>query len=142
MPVVGQVEQPGDELPVAGDALGKLPFAVRLRITGGRRWAFHDEPTLRPDRDDDGVLHLLGLDQPEDLGAEVLRPVRPAQAAAGDVAEPQMYALQLRRVHPDLMGRNGFGHARDLVRVKLDGQEVPAVAVRRPAGTRWSARSP
>ena len=129
VPVVGQVEQPGDEHPVAGDAFGKLLFAVGLRIAGGRRRALDDEAALGPDRDDDGVLDLLRLDQAEDLGAEVLRPVRPAQAAAGDVPEPQVYAFQPRRVHPDLMGRNGFRHARDLVRVELDGQEVAPVAL-------------
>ena len=113
LPVVGQVQQPGDEHAVAGHALRHAALAVDLRVAGRGRRSLDDEPALGPDRHDDRVLDLLGLDQAEDLGAEVLRPVRPAQPAAGDVAEPQVHPLQPRRVHPDLMRRNGFGHAGD-----------------------------
>ena len=100
--VVGDVEQPGDEQLVAGDALVARGVAVGGGVAGGRRRLLDDEAALGADRDDDGVLDRLRLDQAEDLGAEVLPPVRPPQAAAGDGAEPQVYALDPRRVHEDL----------------------------------------
>ena len=88
----------GDERPVAGDALGQPGVAVHGRV----RQLLGDEAALGADRHDDGVLHHLRLDQAEDLGAEVLAPVGPAQPAAGDLAEAQVHALDPRRVHPDL----------------------------------------
>jgi len=51
---------------------------------GGSRLA---RSRLGADRHDDGILDLLRLDQAEDLGAEILRPVGPAQAAARHLAE-------------------------------------------------------
>ena len=87
--VVGDVQQPGDERLVAGDALGQPGVPVDGRI--GQPLA--DEAALGADRDDDRVLDLLRLDQAEDLRTEVLAPVRPAQPAARDLAEPQVHAL-------------------------------------------------
>ena len=69
----------GDERLVAGDALGQPRVAV-ARV--GQLLA--EEAALRADRHDHGVLDHLRLDQAEDLGAEVVAPVGPAQAAAGD----------------------------------------------------------
>ena len=72
--VVGQVEQAADEGLVAGhDLLGQRPRGC----AGG---ALHHEAALRPDRHDHRVLHHLRLHQAEHLGAEVLAPVRPADA--------------------------------------------------------------
>ncbi len=48
---------------------------------------FGNETALGADRHDHRVLHLLRLHQPQHLGAEVLAPVGPAQAAAGDLAQ-------------------------------------------------------
>ena len=110
--VVGDVEQPGDERPVAGDDL----VAARLGPA-------HDEPALGPDRHDHGVLHRLRLDQAEDLGAEVLRPVAPAQAAAGDGAVAQVHALDPRGVDEDLEPGPRGGHVRHRGRVDLERQE-------------------
>ena len=76
--VVGHVQHGGDEGLVAGEHLGLVGLAV-----GRVRQVLADEPALGPGRDDDRVLDLLGLGQPEDLGAEVLPPVRPAQPATG-----------------------------------------------------------
>ena len=50
---------------------------------GGRRQAFGHEAAFGADWHDHRVLDLLGLDQAEDLGAEILRPVdqrRPPRA--------------------------------------------------------------
>src|SRR5690606_30514457 len=77
--VVGDVEHAADEAAVAGDALGLDGIAV----AAGRRPLDH-EAALGADRHDDGVLDHLRLDQAQHLGAEVLAPVRPAQAATGD----------------------------------------------------------
>jgi hypothetical protein len=111
--VVGQVQQPGDEHPVARHALGLLRLAVALRVAGRRRRPLDHEPALGPDRHDHRVLHRLRLDQAQDLGAEVLPAVRPAQPAAGDRPEPQVHALHPRRVHEDLEPRPGLRQVRD-----------------------------
>ena len=58
------------------------------------------EAALGAGRHDDGVLDHLRLDQPEDLGAEVLAPVGPAQPAAGHRAEAQVHALDPRASRP------------------------------------------
>ena len=50
------------------------------------RRALEHEPALRADRHDHRVLDHLRLHQAEDLGAVVLEPVRPADAAARDRA--------------------------------------------------------
>ena len=100
--VVGHVEQPGDEQPVAGHALVPGRLAVDGGVAGAHRRPLDDEPALGADGDDDGVLDRLGLDQAQDLGPEVLPAVRPPQAAASDVAEPQVHTLHPRRVDEDL----------------------------------------
>lgn len=57
--VVGDVEQPGDEQPVAGDALIAQGIAIGGRVTGGRGRRLQHEAALGADGDDDGVLHRL-----------------------------------------------------------------------------------
>ena len=122
--VIGEIQQAGDEHPVALHDLG----AALLGIDGR---TFHDETALGAHRDDDGVLHHLGLHQPEHLGAEVLAPIAPAQPAAGDPATAQVDALDTWRIHEDLELRPGQGHLRDPARVELERQHRPmASAVR------------
>ena len=130
--VVGDVEQAGDEQPVAGDALVALGVAVGGGVTrrGGR--VLQDEAALGADRHDDGVLDGLRLDQTEDLGAEVLAPVRPSQPAARDVAEPQVHALDPRRVHEDLVFRSRQGQFVDQPGIELDRQHVLLARRTRP----------
>ena len=103
--VVGDVEHRADERPVAGEHLRLVGVPV-----GRVGQPLADEPALRAGRDDDRVLHLLRLDQAEHLGAEVLGPLRPAQAAARDRAEPQVHRLKPRRVDPDLVLGPRRGH--------------------------------
>jgi hypothetical protein len=114
--VVGDVEQPGDERPVAVLDLG-----------GPGVGAAHHEPALRAHRHDHRVLHRLRLDQAEDLGAVVLLAVRPAQPAAGDRAVAQVHALHPGRVHEDLEPRPRRRHVRHRGGVELE-REVGPVA--------------
>jgi hypothetical protein len=92
-----------------------------------------DEAALGADRHDHRVLHHLRLDQAEHLGAEVLAPVRPAQAAARDRAEAQVHALDARRVDEDLELRPRLRQVGDRLRVELERQVRLAVRV----GARW-----
>ena len=105
--VVGHVQHRGDERLVAGQHLGLVGLAV-----GRVGQPLAHEAALGPGRDDDRVLHLLRLDQPEHFGAEVLEPVRPAQPAARHPAEPQVHRLQPGRVDEDLELRPRLGQPR------------------------------
>ncbi len=107
--VVGEFEQGPDEELVALGALGEPSLPLR-----GRGQALGEEPALGTHRHDHGVLHLLRLHQAQDLGAKILRPVRPAQAPAGDVAVAQVQALDAGRIHEDLEERPRQRHAGDL----------------------------
>ncbi len=90
--VVGHFEHRGDELAVGRTTFLRPAFAVG----GGIGQPLGEEAALRPDRDDHRVLDLLGLDQAEDLGAEVLAAIAPAQATAGHRAEAQVHAFHAR----------------------------------------------
>ena len=76
------------------------------------------KPPFEPDRDDDGVLDHLRLHQAEDLGAEVVVPIAPAEAAARDLAAAQVNAFQLARVDVDLEQRARGDHALDAARCR------------------------
>ena len=65
-----------------------------------------DEPALGAHRHDHRVLHHLGLDQAEHLGAVVLGPVAPPQPAAGDRPAAQVDTFHPRRAHEDLVLRD------------------------------------
>ncbi len=123
--VVGHVEQAAQVGLVAGHAL------LHQRLTvAGRRWALQDEAALGADRHDDHVLHLLGLDQAQHLGAKVFHPVRPAQAAARHTAKAQVHTFDPRRRDEDLEHRPRLGQARHLGRVELERQHRLGPAVR------------
>ena len=122
--VVGDVQQGLDEQLVAGDAFGQHRIAVARH-----RRLLDEEPALRADRHDHGVLHHLCLHQPQHLGTEILAPVRPAQAAAGHRAEAQVHAFHARAVDEDLAVRTRLGQIRHLGRIELvaDGRRHRAV---------------
>src|SRR5262249_23139735 len=80
---VGDVERAADERAVAGHALGEPRLPV-----GRVGQPLADDPALGAHRDDHRVLNHLRLYQAQDLGAEVLPAVGPAQPAAGHPAEP------------------------------------------------------
>ena len=99
-PVVGDVEHAAHQGLVAGHHLGLQGGAV---AAPGR--LLDHEAALGADRHDHAVLDHLRLHQAEHLGAEILAPVRPADAAARDLAAAQMDAFHARRVDEDLVGR-------------------------------------
>ena len=71
-------------------------------------------------RHDHDVLHLLRLGKAQNLGPEILRPVRPAQAAARDGSAAQMDALEARRMDEDLGEGLGGGQPIDLAASQLE----------------------
>jgi hypothetical protein len=113
--VVGDVQQAREEQAVAADRLVDLGLAV---AAFGR--ALDEEAALRPHGHDDPVLDHLRLHQAQDLGAEVLAPVGPAQAATGDLAAPEMHALDRGRIDEDLEGRARQRHVRHARRIELE----------------------
>jgi len=89
--IVGDREQGADEDPVAFRPLGEPGVAV-----GGGRKMLGVETALGAGRHDHRVLHHLGLHQAEHLGAEIVAPVGPSEAAAGDWAAAQVDAFEAR----------------------------------------------
>ena len=80
------------------------------------------EAALRTGRNDNGVLDQLSLHQAKDLGAEIVAPVGPAQAATSDRAAAQVDALDARAVDPDFAIGDRRGEAGHLLAVDLEGQ--------------------
>ena len=119
--VVGEIEQAAQIVLVTGHALLEVGLAV-----GRRRRALEHEAALGTDRNDDRILDHLRLDQAQDLGAEILRPVRPAQPSARDLAAAQMHALETRRVDEDFEHRLGLRQTRHLGGIELERQEALA----------------
>src|SRR3546814_2450498 len=90
---------------------------------------FDEEAALRTVRHDHRVLHHLRPDQAQHRGAEVLAPVRPAQAAAGDWAEAQVGTFHARAVDEDLAIRPRLGQVRPACGVELEPDVVLVAAV-------------
>ena len=116
--VVRDVEQRADEDPVCRDAFGQ----PRLAVSGRIGQALGEEAALRSGGHYDGVFDRLGFDQTEDLGAEILPAVRPAQPAAGHRPETQMHTLHARRIHPYFVQRPRLRKKADATRLKLEGE--------------------
>ena len=121
--VVGDIEEAAHQGDVLALLLLHQPGAVERR-------ALQDEPALGADRDDHGVLHHLRLHQAQDLGAVVLEPVRPADAAAGDHAAAEVHAGHLGREHEDLPQRHRLGHPRDVDAAQLERQMLAVGQIR------------
>ena len=119
--IVGDVEQCADEPAIALGAVGQ-----RLVAAGGR--APRHEAALGADRHDHRVLDVLCLHEAEDLGAEVVAPVGPAQAAASDAAHSQVHALDTRRMHEDLEHRLRQRNLGETARIQLEREERPMLA--------------
>ena len=100
---------------IAGDHLGLLRLAL------GRQ-ALDHESALRPDGDDHGVLDVLRLHESQHFGAEILAPIRPANAAAGDETHAQMHPFHARREDEDLEHGLGQGQLAQLLALDLEGQ--------------------
>src|SRR4029453_9576732 len=82
------------------------------------------EAAFGANRNDDRVLDLLRLGQAENFGTEVLRPVRPADAATCDLAESQVQAFDARRIHEDLVARSRQRQGVQRATGELEGDEV------------------
>ena len=121
---VREIEHPADESPVALDNL------VRQRVSVRRR-PLDDEAAFCTRRDDHRVLDRLRLHQPEDLGAEVLAAVRPANPTAGDAAGAQVHSFHPRRVDEDLEHRPRRGQVRNAGGIELEREiRLPLKEVR------------
>jgi len=118
--VVGDRQQRADEDPVAFGAFRQ----PRVAIDRGGGELLGVEAALGAGRHDHRILDALRLHQPEDFGAEVVTPIRPAQAAACNRAGAQVDALDPRRIDPDLAPRHGGGQAGDQVAVELERQRL------------------
>ena len=117
--VVGEVQQTAQVILVAGDAFLHHRLAIRR---GG--CALQHEAALRADGHDHRVLDHLRLDEPQHLGAEILGPIRPSQAAACDLAAAQVHAFEARRVDEDLEHRLRLRQSGHLRRIELERQEA------------------
>ena len=126
--IVGDVEQAAHQGLVAMHHLGHHRFAV-----GGLRRALHHEAALGADRNDDGVLHHLRLHQAQHLGAEILAPVRPADAAARHLAAAQMDRFRARRIDEHLTSGRGSGRSSSLCESSL--KEMYSLSL--PSAPRW-----
>ncbi len=123
--VVGEIEQCAQVILVAGNAF----FHVGVAIGRGRR-ALQHEPALRADRDDDDVLHHLGLHEAQYLSAEILGAIGPAQSAAGDPAAAQVDAFESRRIDEYLEHRPRLGKAWHFRGGELERHERASARVR------------
>ena len=112
-----------------------MPSASQAsRLVGGRQ-LLGIEAALGAGRDDHRILDQLRLHQAEDLGAEVVAAVGPAQAAASDRAAAQVDAFDARAVDPDLAPRHRPREAGDQRGVDLERQRFVGLLRRR----RWCA---
>ena len=94
--IVGHIQKRVDEGLVGCDACFHELFAGGV---GGHQLG--KEAALGAHRHDHRILDLLRLDQAQDFGAEILRPVAPAQAAACDASEAQMHPFQRGGIDED-----------------------------------------
>ncbi len=92
--IVGKIEQAPYQDLVALDRLGRELIAQIGR-------PLNDKAAFRSDRHDDRVLDRLRLHQAEDLGAEILLSIRPANPAASDPAGAHVHALHPRAADVD-----------------------------------------
>ena len=113
--IVGDRQQRADI-----DAVGFGAFGQPRIPVGGRRQLLGIKPALGTGGHDHGVLHLLRLDQPQHFGAEIVAPVRPAQAAARDGPAAQVDAFDARGIHPDFAVRHRRRQAGNQRRIQLE----------------------
>ncbi len=123
--VVGDVEEAGDV-----DLVGRLAFGDHRGAVGGRREPLRHVAALRADRHDHRVLRLLGLGQPEHLGAEIEGAIGPADAAARHRPEAEVHALDPRAVDEDLAERSRRGQLVHPMRIELEDDLRPRRPVR------------
>ena len=122
--VIGQIQQAADERLVAVDdfALHGIPIL--------RREGLADESALRAARHDDGIFHLLGLHEAQNLGAKIFAPVRPTDAASSDLRAPKMYPFDALRVDENFELRSWLRQIRQRARIELEGQIAFRLSIR------------
>ena len=89
--VVGDIQQALDKQAVAGNRL-----LLHLIAAATQRQPARNKAALGANGHDHRILHLLGLDQPQHLGAVILFAVGPAQPATGHLATAQVHTLNTR----------------------------------------------
>ncbi len=118
-----------------------------MRASGSATLRRRYEPALGAAGHDDRVLHHLGLHQTQDLGAEVVGTVAPADSAAGHPRASEVHTLHARRVHPDLVEQAGVSQELDVPAGELErevgdparpgrGRPAPVAVVVRPERAR------
>ena len=112
--VVGDVQEPAHEGAVLLAGLMSHGFPVGERPEA-------DEPALRPAGHDDRVFHHLGEHQSHDLGAEVVRAIRVADASSRHRRTPQVDPLHPRRTDPDFVLETALRHTLQPLAVELEG---------------------
>ena len=112
--VIGHIQQGADKDLVGFATLGNPGVAVH----GGIGQLLGIETTLGTGRNNNGILDHLRLDQAQNLGAEVVAAVGPAQTATRHIAKAQVHTFHTRGVYEnlelgvrkrrkiDLLGRN------------------------------------
>ena len=117
--VVGDREQGADEHAIALGPLGQPRVAV-----GRGRQLLGIKAALRAGRHNHRILDHLRLHQAQNLGPEIVAPVRPADAAASDRPAAQMDAFDTRAEHPDLAPRHRCGKSGHQRRIELERQRL------------------
>ena len=125
--VIRYIEQAAQIILVASHA-----FRHKGITTTFFRRTLDDEAAFRAHWHDDGVLDLLGFDEPQNFGAEILRPVGPADAAARNLAAAQMNGLGARGIDEDLDQRSRQRQFLDAAGIELEGD----IFLRAPIGRR------
>ena len=110
--VVGEIEHRVDQRLVGLDAVGGIGLMAGSRLD--------DEAALGAERDDDRVLHGLGLHQIENLGAVIVGPIAEANSAARDAPVAQMASFHARTVDVNFVERRGVGQAGDARAFELE----------------------
>src|SRR5690606_18445442 len=111
------------------DAVGFRAFSLNRIALGTGRDLLRHEAALGAERHDDRVLDLLRLHEAEHLGAEILRPVRPADAAPRHLAEAHVNALDARRIDEDFIERLRRRQLVELAALELDRDGPRLLAV-------------
>ena len=122
--IVSQIKQAANIDLVAFDAFGQPGFAF-----ADRRQAFADKAAFGAERDDDGILDRLRLDQSQHLGAVIVKAVGPAQAAARDTRTAQVQAFSTGAVDENFIERQRLGQEGDFPRGELEREIVFRLAI-------------
>src|SRR5690554_1454893 len=122
--IIGDIKQCTDEGLVTGDTL----MLDRLAIPSLGQ-ALANKAALGAYRNDDCVLDLLRLDQPQHLGTKILLAVGPTQPATGHLASAQVHPLDPWRTDEYLIGRTWLRHAGNLAWLQLVGDIILEAAL-------------